>query len=354
MQAVNSLFTGIINGNTQFAIPVFQRDYSWTEDQCAQLWEDIQNIAGADKGRHHFLGSVVYISTGDSSPNFTRWLLIDGQQRVTTLVLLLAALRDTISDTGWKGSSDGPTAPRVERYFLKNPEEEGERVPKLVLRRHDQATLRALLDRAEMPPVVSERIRDNYDWFRAQLEDADPEAVYRGVGRLAVVNVTLERGLDDPQLIFESLNSTGIDLSQSDLIRNFILMGLEEREQTRLYERYWQRIEALFRGSEKTFDAFARDYLALQTQATKQGRADEIYSEFRRSYGCHRGRSGAARGTAGEASSVRSLSRGLQSRRRGTRRPSKSLLRIYADLVDVPAILIMRLFECYGRGEVLP
>ena len=246
------------------------------------MWQDINQIASDPTDRGHFLGSVVYISTGDSSAAFTRWLLIDGQQRVTTLTLLLAALRDYIVESKWSGTEDGPTAKRVEAYFLKNAQEEGGRRPKLMLRRHDQATLQAILDGEELPVDPSERIRDNYEWFREQLTEADPELVYRGINRLVVVDVTLDRGTDDPQLIFESLNSTGMDLSQSDLIRNFILMRLPEAEQTRLYEIFWSKIEGLFRGSEKTFDAFVRDFLALRSRATKQGRADEIYFAFRR------------------------------------------------------------------------
>jgi uncharacterized protein with ParB-like and HNH nuclease domain len=105
--------------------------------------------------------------------------------------------------------------------------------------------------------------------------------VYRGVGRLLIVDVALDRQADDPQRIFESLNSTGVDLSPSDLIRNFILMRLPEKEQTTLYETYWSKIEALFQNSEWTFDAFARDYVALQTQASKQEKASEIYYAFR-------------------------------------------------------------------------
>ena len=136
-----------------------------------------------------------------------------------------------------------------------------------------------------MPLEVSERIRDNYDYFREKLTQTSPDIVYRGVGRLIVVDVTLDRGTDDPQLIFESLNSTGMDLSQSDLIRNFILMRLPEQAQTRLYETYWSKIETLFRGSEKTFDGFVRDYIALRTKASKQERADDIYFAFRREFG---------------------------------------------------------------------
>ncbi|MEI8191435.1 MAG: DUF262 domain-containing protein [candidate division NC10 bacterium] len=96
MKAIDRPFTQIINGTTQFVIPVFQRDYKWTEAHCDQLWRDVIHIASEPTDRGHFLGSVVYVSTGDSSAGFTRWLLIDGQQRVTTLMLLLTALRDHI------------------------------------------------------------------------------------------------------------------------------------------------------------------------------------------------------------------------------------------------------------------
>jgi uncharacterized protein with ParB-like and HNH nuclease domain len=110
-----------------------------------------------------------------------------------------------------------------------------------------------LIDREELPLDFSERIRDNYEYFLDKIKETNPEEVYRGVDRLIVVDVTLDRGSDDPQLIFESLNSTGIDLSQSDLIRNFILMRLPEREQTQLYGTYWSKIENLFRGSVQSF-----------------------------------------------------------------------------------------------------
>src|SRR5205807_7328492 len=131
--AIDCPFTKIINGTTQFVIPVFQRDYRWTETQCDQLWQDILKIARDGSIKGHFLGSVVYLSTGDSSAGFTRWLLIDGQQRITTLTLLLTALRDHITETGWKGHQDGPTPDRIEAYFLKNIYEEGNRRQKLVL-----------------------------------------------------------------------------------------------------------------------------------------------------------------------------------------------------------------------------
>ena len=352
MKAIDCPFAQIINGTSQFLIPVFQRDYSWTEAECEQLWKDILNIASDKTERGHFLGSVVYISTGDSVASFTQWLLIDGQQRVTTLTLLLAALRDYIIQTEWSGTEDGPTVNRIEAYFLKNVQEEGRRRHKLVLRRHDQETLQAILDRNELPHDHSERIRENYEWFRDRLAEVDPESVYRGVNRLRIVEVTLDRGTDDPQLIFESLNSTGMGLSQSDLIRNFILMRLPEAEQTRLYEIYWSKIESLFRGSERTFDTFVRDYLALQTHATKQEKADEIYFAFRRTFGS----------IGKESERLEELLKRLL---RFTRyhaafslgaevaEPLQKPLARLRRLVDVPAILIMQLFECHDVHKTL-
>lgn len=352
MKAIDRPFTNIINGTMQFVIPVFQRDYSWTESQCEQLWTDVLQVADVENQVGHFLGSVVYVATGDTSAGFTRWLLIDGQQRITTLTLLMAALRDHIRETGWKGDEDGPTAKKLDAYFLKNSEEEGSRHHKLVLRRHDQATLRAILDGEELPDDASERIKENYEYFVEQLGDVDPAKVYRGIGRLVVVDVTLDRGADDPQLIFESLNSTGIDLSQSDLIRNYILMRLPEKEQTQLYETYWSKIENLFRSAENTFDAFVRDYLALKTQASKQEKAKEIYQAFRRNF----------KDLVSNAGNLESFLTDMLrfARYHAAFSIGRNLFPFLTDdlkrlrrLVDVPSTLVMTLFDYYDRAGTL-
>ncbi|WP_296992348.1 DUF262 domain-containing protein [Thalassospira sp. UBA1131] len=351
MNAVQRFFPKIINGASQFIIPVFQRDYSWTEENCRQLWHDLLAIADESADRGHFIGSVVYIQTGDSSAGFTRWLLIDGQQRVTTLTLLLTALRDHIRETGWQGSDDGPTVKRIDAYFLRNLQEEGEREVKLRLRRHDDATLQALINGQTEPAMPSPRIRDNYDFFRELLEEEDPERVYRGINRLLLVDVTLDRGVDNPQLIFESLNSTGVDLSPSDLIRNFILMRLPEKEQTRFYEIYWSKIEELFRGSERAFDSFIRDYLALRSHSTKLERSDRVYDAFRRAFAdigedlealeqlleelLRRGRQYAAFAVGG-----------------GNDERARAFARLRR-LGDVPAILVMRLLEAQEMSGTL-
>jgi uncharacterized protein with ParB-like and HNH nuclease domain len=199
MQAIDSPFTKIINGATQFVIPVFQRDYSWTEVQCTRLWKDVLAVGAHTTDHAHFMGSVVYIASEDSSASFTRWLMIDGQQRVTTITLLLLALRHHIQETGYETETeDGPTAERIEAYFLRNLLEKGDRNQKLVLRRRDQATLAALLADTDLPPDPSPRIEENYDLFRELLQHANLDIVYRGIGRLVVVDVTLDRKNDDP------------------------------------------------------------------------------------------------------------------------------------------------------------
>lgn len=352
MKAIDRPFTQIINGATQFVIPVFQRDYSWTETQCQQLWNDVLRMAQGKAEHGHFLGSVVYISTGDSAAGFTRWLLIDGQQRVTTLTLLLLALRDHLAQTGWRGSENDPTAKKVEANFLKNIFEEGMRQYKLVLRRHDQATLQALLDRTELPAQPSVRIQENYDFFCDQLAAADPAQIYTGISRLVIVDVTLQHGFDDPQLIFESLNSTGFDLSQSDLIRNFILMRLPEKEQTYFYEQYWSKIEALFRGSDSIFDSFVRDYVALKTKASKQEKASDIYQAFRMRF------AGLVEQLGGIEALLADMRRfaGYYAAFSIGGHKSASLADALARLrrlVDAPALLVMTLFDCYDHHHTL-
>jgi predicted transport protein len=352
MKAQHIFFPKIINGASQFVIPVFQRDYSWAEENCRQLWKDILLIAQAPGERGHFIGSVVYIQSGDSNAGFSRWLLIDGQQRMTTLTLLMAALRDHIIETGWSTDGDGPVAKKIDAYFLRNPLEDGEKEFKLQLRRHDNATLQAIIAGSALPEAPSANLRENYELFRDLLKEADPAQVYAGINRLMLVDVTLERGMDDPQLIFESLNSTGVNLSASDLIRNFILMSLTEKEQTRLYRDYWSKIEDLFRGSDRVFANFIRDYLALRSKSAKLERSDLVYTAFRRAFG------GIGQDPdALEALLVDLLRRARQYAAFAVGSGSDERARAFAQLrhlADVPAILIMRLLEVQEVHKTLP
>ena len=135
MKAIDQPLKKIINGSSQFVIPVFQRDYKWEEEQCRQLWNDVLRSAASSSDQGHFRGSLVYIPTDDTAATFPRYLLIDGQQRLTTLSLLLAALRDSIEESNWRGDQDAPTVARINSYFLVNSDEDGDRRRKLVLRR---------------------------------------------------------------------------------------------------------------------------------------------------------------------------------------------------------------------------
>ncbi len=281
MQAQNTTFQQIISGPKQFRIPVFQRDYKWREDNWQKLWDDILGTGATG----HFAGSIVH-APDTSFSSIPAYLVIDGQQRLTTLTVLCVALRDYIRETGWQGNGAGPTAGQIDEYCLKNNLEVGDRKYKLALRRTDNEILRSIVDGHSIDNIAGadmSLIDEAYQHFRDRLGggDVDPGTVYRGVMSIRLVEMTLDRGLDNPQTIFESMNSTGVDLSQGDLVRNYLLMGLEDGEQTRLYEEYWRKIESLFRGHDRALDPFLRDYIALKRGDTEGAREVQIYDEFK-------------------------------------------------------------------------
>jgi uncharacterized protein with ParB-like and HNH nuclease domain/predicted transport protein len=285
MNAQVLLFTHLLDGAKQFIVPIFQRDYSWGTKHCLQLWNDLIRVGSDPNAKEHFLGSVVYVSAEETGAGITRWLLIDGQQRITTLTLLLTALRNQLLNGGNDANQEEnglPSPEELDDYFLHNRHGKGDRKYKLCLRRSDQETLGALVDVKDSPTTASERISENFKFFEEKLAEANLEIVHSGISKLAIVDVCLTRGQDDPQMIFESLNSTGLDLTQADLIRNFVLMRQEEDSQTRLYTKYWQPIEVGFGARYRTdFDKFVRDYLTLKLRPSKQLKGDEIYQHFR-------------------------------------------------------------------------
>ena len=282
MQAQNITFQQIISGPKQFLIPVFQRDYKWQEEQWQKLWNDIMGAGSAG----HFAGSIVH-APDIAFSSIPTYLVIDGQQRLATLTVMCAALRDHIGETGWQGNGGGPTAGQIDEYCLKNSLEAGDRKYKLALRRTDDKILRSIVDGNPLGNACGadlSLVDEAYGHFREKLAEdgVDPGLVYRGIMGLRLVEMTLDRNIDNPQSIFESMNSTGVDLSQGDLVRNYLLMGIEEAEQTRLYEQYWQKIETLFRTHDSALDSFIRDYIALKRGDTRQARTDQIYEEFKR------------------------------------------------------------------------
>ena len=356
MQASDKTFRQIINTSIQFIVPVFQRDYRWAEEQCGQLWTDIMAAQNRSGKGGHFLGSIVHIDTGRSTPSLSSWLVIDGQQRLATLTILLVALRDHIHETNSSNNEDGPTEELLDDFFLKNKHATGNQKYKLTLRRMDDVTLRCLVDGnsiATLSDTPSPLILNAYSFFREQLRESnyDLNSLYDGIASVRVVEVTLDRESDDPQLVFESLNSTGVDLTQSDLVRNFLLMRLQEQEQTRLYTEYWSRIETYFQRSGTEFDSFLRDYIALRQQATREVQQHVIYDAFKTLYQ--------------EQSASTPLEKLLEDmvrfagyyaafRGRGIGVPEAlkehlSNVRVFG---DTSALLVMRLFDCYENNTL--
>lgn len=266
----------------QFVIPIYQRTYSWTEKECRQLWDDILRAGNNDAIAAHFVGSIVYIEQSMYQvTTMPQLLVIDGQQRLTTLTLILEALARHL---GTSEPVEGFSAKKIRNYYLLNPIEDGERAFKLLLTQTDKQTLLALLQQKSLPSEASLRIQENFELFEAWMNRLgdDLAAFCRGLAKLVIVDIALSRGQDNPQLIFESMNSTGRELSQADLIRNFVLMGLEPEHQTRLYEEHWRPMELAF-GQETYgahFDRFMRHYLTVKTGEIP--RVGEVYEAFKR------------------------------------------------------------------------
>ena len=353
MHAIDRQFTHIINGTTQFVIPVFQRDYSWTEVQCEQMWTDIIQAAKQVEGPGHFLGSFVYMATDDNTAGFTRWLIVDGQQRLTTLMILLIALRDYMEETNFPETDEGPTPARIDGNFLSNAYESGSRKQKLILRRNDEEILTGLLNKKHPDKEVTHKIIENYDYFKSRLKDSDVEMVYAGVNRLVVVDVALDRKTDNPQLVFESLNSTGLDLTSADLVRNFVLLSIEEKEQTRLYEEYWSPLEQCFAANVYAIDNFIRDYVAARTGATRQSRSKDIYYEFRDAFNRFVEIDGDIETTLTDMLSKAGAYSAFVAGNSPDTELARSLFRVRR-LTEVPAILIMRLHHLFTDSDSLP
>jgi uncharacterized protein with ParB-like and HNH nuclease domain len=240
MKASEAKLLAFLKKSPQFVIPIYQRTYSWTDKECRQLWDDIVRTGSNDAISVHFIGSIVYIEAGLSQVSHqVPMLVIDGQQRLSTVTLLLAALANALGESE---PVDGFSARKLRNYYLLNPEETGERYFKLLLSQTDKTTLTAIVSGNEPPDAHSIRVKQNFTLFEELIEGCkgDYTTVCNGLAKLVVVDIALNRDQDNPQLIFESLNSTGRELSQADLIRNFILMGLEPEIQTRLYEQFWR------------------------------------------------------------------------------------------------------------------
>jgi uncharacterized protein with ParB-like and HNH nuclease domain/predicted transport protein len=282
MQARDVFLSQLMQGPKQFLIPIFQRTYSWHEPHCMQLYRDILKAGKSSSVDSHFTGSVVLIANHQTSASIPQWLIIDGQQRLTTVTLLMAAVMKRASQLGLEQVSMTPLA-AIRGYYLINEYGQDDAAYKLLLTKADRGTLCALLDNKEFSGDVSENVRANFNLFCEWLADAETiERIYSGFQKLKVVEVVLQQNHDDPQAIFESLNSTGVDLSQADLIRNYVLMRQDYETQTQLYLDFWYPMECLFgREESQRFDRFMQDFLTLETGSNTLLRSVDVYSTFK-------------------------------------------------------------------------
>jgi len=267
------------SNKTQFVIPVYQRNYDWSTSQCKQLLDDILEVGTSNKMNAHFIGSVVYVHDDVyTSSRIKELTVIDGQQRLTTLTLIYLALYRLAIEIGDKGLEA-----EISETYLTNkfaPEEE-----KLKLRptENNDKAIKYLL-RSDKDEEFSDfsKVIDNFNYFNSRISEENLEFVLKGLAKLMFVEISLDREKDDPQRIFESLNSTGLELSQADLIRNYILMGLNRRNQNKIYNNYWEIIEKLAKdetlNTSKVSD-FIRDYLTLVNN--KIPNKSKVYLEFK-------------------------------------------------------------------------
>ncbi|WRE32820.1 DUF262 and DUF1524 domain-containing protein [Helicobacter pylori] len=265
----------------QFVIPIYQRVYSWKKEHCEQLWDDIIKTGGNDQMNGHFIGSIVFVQDGIYTTSHNELLIIDGQQRLTTITLLLIALRNHLNDED--EFLEKFSRQKIQNRYLINSDEKGDKKFKLILSDPDRDTLLSLIDKdRRKPSEPSVKIVENFklfeEWIRKNTDKL--ETIFKGLDKLMVVEISLERGKDNPQLIFESMNSTGKDLTQTDLIRNYILMGLEPEKQKIFYKKYWRAMEEDFKQNETLFNQFVRHYLTIKTGDIPN--ISKVYEAFKR------------------------------------------------------------------------
>ncbi len=267
--------------DTQFIVPVYQRNYDWTISQCKQLLEDIEAIGNDENASSHFIGSIVYIHDDVYSVSGIRELsIIDGQQRLTTLTLLYIAILSIA-----KGLNKEQLVNRIIETYLINKFAQEEKLKLRPTENNDKALKYLLRDDATEEYYEYSRLVENYNFFKTKMNEYNIETVLKGINKLVFVEISLERDKDDPQRIFESLNSTGLELSQADLIRNYILMGLKNSYQKLIYENYWRHIELL--ATQKSLNVnrvsdFIRDYLTIENREIPN--KNKVYIEFKKKF----------------------------------------------------------------------
>ena len=293
LQAGETTLNKLLNTSRQFIVPIFQRNYSWQKSQYEQLWFDILRASKFKEKQNHFIGSIVYIDMGTPAGRPQQLLLIDGQQRLTTISILLCAIKDYVQKFNLETKLINLA--KIKNQFLYNSDEIDEDRYKLLLNVQDKETYIKLIDNSIFTvnkPATN--IIKCYEFFYERIEDfikqyGQIDEIYAGIFKLSLVSISLDKDSDNPQMIFESMNSTGKDLSQTDLLRNYLLMDLTPEKQTRLYKTYWKPMEELFgediyKNDVNKFDYFIRDFLTLKSDTGHICKINNVYENFKRYY----------------------------------------------------------------------
>ena len=284
MQPVYDTIYHFLGTDQQFTIPIFQRKYNWNKEQCEQLFDDMIMI-GQSSDENHFLGSIVHLN--DTYNIIPTYRVIDGQQRLTTLTLLLCALARFLRENTVKDMEI--TSEKLINKYIINRDEEGDLRYKIKLNNPDNKTLHDVINyiMSEEQNVIcydendSETIWDNYSYFFNRIKKDNAKILFDGFLKLHLIIIRLDEESDNPQLIFESLNYKGLSLNNSDLIRNYVLMGLKPHEQDNIYQDYWFEMErVLSKVKSYDFDRFIKDYLT--TKQNKIPVQKQLYNEFKR------------------------------------------------------------------------
>src|SRR6185437_4765734 len=264
----------ILGGVQQYVIPLFQRPYSWDSKQWTTLWQDLAELCEDEKPRNHFIGSIVTIPSKSVPEGVTKFILIDGQQRLTTLLVLLAVIRDKARN------QPGNLPDKIDDLLLKNRHQEGTDVYKLLPTQMNR-------DRGDFSTIMSgeEILKDGkisraYEFFEKRLRlqpEIDLEHLYNVIrNNLVLVSIVLDKD-DNPYLIFESLNAKGERLTQADLIRDFIFMRIHVNEQERMFNEQWRPMQERL-GENLT--EFIRHFLMRDGKSVKQS---DIYYTLKES-----------------------------------------------------------------------
>lgn len=270
----NKILTFMEGAKNRYVIPVYQRAYSWKIENCKQLYEDLKRLY-QDERHTHFFGSIVAEVVPKGSQ--IEYYIIDGQQRLTTVTLLLLAMHHLLVDGKITATIDRLDEQINELYLIEKWANDGDKI-KLRPVKGDRAALEKLFSGDVDDYDRASNLTINYQFFCDMLlkEEIPVDALFEMIGRLEIINITLEPS-DNAQLIFESLNSTGLALSEGDKIRNYILMGQSVENQNKFYNEYWVKIE---KCTGDDVSAFMRDYLSIKQQVTPN--VNSVYRAFKR------------------------------------------------------------------------